>query len=247
MKKLLILLFLCILAGCQSKATIEVDYVYPNHREIVESTLVKIDEKTSDKILFDDNDSVDVFYTKLKDSNVEFSIVNHTDYYYSGEIDFDVCEFKISFDAIVPHGEVSQTISCPNFDEDSEYSYYGQLYERNEEHKFDIEHDYYIYEDDEEMFDYLLKLDDITNKHLIELTDFLYTENILSNYDGEMWIRVYPMDKYEETYEKNTEESWNELDSNYIAGKIWLDTANDIAEVYSKDDELVERINYAKK
>lgn len=64
MKKLLILLFLCILAGCQSKATIEVDYVYPNHREIVESTLVKIDEKTSDKILFDDNDSVDVFYTK---------------------------------------------------------------------------------------------------------------------------------------------------------------------------------------
>ena len=105
-----------------------------------------------------------------------------------------------------------------------------------------------------------LKLDDIkalssftatvnslTNKHLIELTDFLYTENILSNYDGEMWIRVYPMDKYEETYEKNTEESWNELDSNYIAGKIWLDTANDIAEVYSKDDELVERINYAKK
>lgn len=247
MKKIWILLFLCILVGCQSKRSVEVDYVYPNHREIAESTLVKIDEKTSDKILFDDNESVDVFYTKLEDSNVEFSIVNYTDYYYSGEIDFDVCEFKISFDAIIPYGEVSQTISCPNFVEDSEYSYYGQLYERNEEHKFDIEYDYYIYEDDEEMFDYLLKLDTITNEHLIELSDFLYVENVLGNYEGEMWIRVYPMDKYEETYEKNTEEAWNELDSNYIAGKIWLDTANDIAEVYSKDDELVERINYAKK
>lgn len=97
------------------------------------------------------------------------------------------------------------------------------------------------------MFDYLLKLDEITNDYLVKLSDFLYVENILGNYKGEMWIRVYPMDKYEETYEKNTEEAWNDLDSNYIAGKIWLDTANDIAEVYSKDDELVERINYAKK
>lgn len=247
MKKLLILLALCILTGCNNKETVEVNYAYSNHKEISKSTLVEIDKKESDKILFENKESVDVFYTKLEDSNVEFSIVNYTDYYYSGEIDFDVCEFKISFDAIIPNGEVSQTISCPNFEEDSEYSYTGQLYERNEEYKFDVEYDYYIYEDDEEMFDYLLKLDTITNEHLIKLSDFLYIENILGNYEGEMWIRVYPMEKYEETYEKNTEEAWNELDSNYIAGKIWLDTANDIAEVYSKDDELVERINYAKK
>lgn len=247
MKKLCVLLTLLMLVGCQSKESVDVNYVYSNRHDLVESALVEIDKDQSDEILFENSDSIDVYYTKLEDSQVEFSIVNYTDYYYSGEIDFDVCEFKISFEAIAPYGEVSQTINCPNFEEDSEYTYTGKLYERNDEYKFDIEYDYYIYEDDEEMFDFLLNLENISNDDLIELSDFLYVENILSNYEGEMWIRVYPMDKYEETYEKNTEEAWNDLDTNYIAGKIWLDTANDIAEVYSSDDELVERINYAKK
>ena len=138
---------------------------------------------------------------------------------------------------------------------DEEETLYFSLMDALKNHRYRISLDEYSdetaiggnYEDDEEMFDYLLKLDTITNEHLIELSDFLYVENVLGNYEGEMWIRVYPMDKYEETYEKNTEEAWNELDSKYIAGKIWLDVANDIAEVYSKDDELVERINYAKK
>lgn len=247
MKKLFLLLALCLLAGCSRKETVEVNYIYPNHKEIVEKTLVKIDEKESDKILFEDEGSIDVFYTKLEDSKVEFSIVNYTDYYYSGSIDFDVCEFKISFEGIAPHGEVSQTIECPNFVEDGEYSFNGQLYERKDEYKFNIEYDFYRYEEDEEMFDFLLKLDTITNENLVELTNFLYIENILGNYEGEMWIRVYPMDKYEETYEINTEAAWNELDTKHIAGKIWLDSANDIAEVYSNTDELIERINYAKK
>ena len=157
MKKILMLLTLFLLAGCQNKESVEVDYVYSNHNEVAENVLVPIDKKQSSEILFENNESVDVFYTVLEDSKVEFSIVNYTDYYYSGDIDFDVCEFKISFEAITPHGEVSKTIECPNFKEDSAYSYIGQLYERNEKHQFDIEYNYYVYEDDEEMFDYLLK------------------------------------------------------------------------------------------
>ena len=247
MKKLLLLLTLCLLAGCSSKESIEVNYAYDNHHELAESVLVEIDKKQSDEILFKSNEAVEVYYTKLEDTKVEFSIINNTEYYYSGNVDFDVCDFKVSFEAIVPHGEVSQTIECPNFKEDSQYTYTGQLYERNDDNKFDVEYDYYQYIDDEEMFDYLLKSEDITDEQLIELSDFLYIENILGNYEGEMWIRIYPMEKYKETYELNTEAAWNELDSKYIAGKIWLDTANSIAEVYSKEDKLVERINYAQK
>lgn len=247
MKKFLVLLTLFLLVGCRSKETVELDYVYPNHREIADKVLVALDKKKTKEILYDDENSFDVLYSQLDDSKVEFSIINYTDYYFSGVIDFDVCEFKLSFETIVPNGEASKTIECPNFVEDSSYSFIGELYERKDEYKFDIEYGYYFYEEDEEMFDYLLKLDQISNEHLIELADFLYIENILGNYKGEMWIRVYPMEKYEEVYEINTEAAWNDLDSNYIAGKIWLDTANDIAEVYSKDDELIERINYAKK
>ena len=36
MKKLAAVVALCLLAGCSSKETIEVDYVHPNHNEIAE-------------------------------------------------------------------------------------------------------------------------------------------------------------------------------------------------------------------
>ncbi len=247
MKKILVLFTLCLLVGCMGKKTVEVNYAYSNHHEVVEKTLVKIDSKKSDEILFDGIDSVDVFYKKLDGNQVEFSIVNYTDYYYSGEVDFDVCEFKISFEAIVPKGEVSQVIECPNFKEDSSYSFNGQLYERNDDYQFDIEYEVYFYEDDETLFDYVLNLDVISDEDLIQLSHFVYIENILGNYEGEMWIRVYPMGKYKEAYELNTPEAWNDLDANYVVGKIWIDTENDIAEIYTANDELIERVNYAKK
>lgn len=246
MRKIWIILVLCLLAGCQNKETVEVNSIYSNRHEVVEETLTPIDEKESEEIISNEQ-SFDVFYDRVDESKVEFSIVNYTDYYYSGEIDFDVCEFKISFEAIVPKGEVSQTIECPNFKEDSGYSYTGQLYERNEGNRLNVEYNYYVYEEDEKLFDYLLNVDEITNEHLIELSNFLYVENILGNVETEMWIRVYPMEQYEETYRINTEAAWNDLDSNYVAGKIYLDTVNDLAEVYSKDDTLIKRINYAKK
>lgn len=246
MKKIGLLFCLCLLVGC-SKNNVEVDYVYDTHSKTVENVLIPIDKEKSNEILYEDEDSIDVFYEVENDSKVKFTVFNYTDYYYTGDIEFDVCEYKVSFEGVAPYSYVSKSIECPKFEKESEYTYSGQLYERNEEYAFDIAYECYFYEDDDTLFDYVLDKDEISNDDLKELAKFIYTENILSNHEGEMWVRVYPMKKYEEAYEKNTQEAWNELDSQYIAGKIWIDTENDIAEIYSGiEAELIERINYAK-
>lgn len=249
MKKLFVLLIICILAGCNSKESIEVNYVYENHNEIVKKVLEKIDKEESERILFEENDSFDVFFEKSKEdkNQVIFTVFNATDYYFSGEIDFEVCEFKMSFNGLAPFSNASQTISCPEFVEESSYTYTGELYQRKEEYAFSTPYEFYIYEDDETLFDYTLDLEKITNEDLKDLAEFIYLENILSNYEGEKWIRVYPQEEYLDAYEKNTDDVWNMLDRKYVAGRIWIDTENDIAEIYSGiENELIERINFAK-
>ena len=94
---------------------------------------------------------------------------------------------------------------------------------------------------------YSLDLKEITNDDLKAFVNFLYTESVLANYEGEMWVRVYPKEAYDKAYNTDTDAAWNELDTKYLAGKIWIDSENALAEIYHPTkDELIERINFAK-
>ena len=247
MKKLLCLLALFMLFGCSGKEIVEVDYVHENHNEIAQKVLGESLGKDETKKIFDSNESLQVYYEDVDENNIKLVLVNNMEYYFTGDVEFDVCEFKVSVNGLAPNGYVSKTIECPNFTENAEFIFTGKLYSRNEEYAYDVKYESYYYEDDETLYDYALALDTITNDDLKEFVNYLYTENVLTNYEGEMWVRVYPKTAYDNAYELDTEAAWNELDTKYLAGRIWIDAENDIAEIYDPlKDELVERINFAK-
>ena len=249
MKKFGLIVLMLMLVACSTKEIVKIDYMHDKHDEIVAEVLTPLGKNKSDEILYESEENIEVYYdvdTEDK-SKVTFTILNLSDYYYTGEIEFDSCEYKISVDGLAPDASVEQSIVCPEFVEDSEFTYTGLLFERKDEYKYDVAYDYYYYEDDEIMFDFVLDLETITQEDIKAFTEYLYIENILSNYESEMAIYVYPKAAYDKDYNENSEEAWNDLDTNHLAGTIWLDTKNDIAEIYDgKTFELVERINFAK-
>ncbi|MGN1343038.1 MAG: hypothetical protein ACI4U3_00565 [Traorella sp.] len=240
------LLVLFLLVGCNAKKSIEVEYANSNHNKIVEEVLKgKLDKKET-QTLFEQENSIDVYYELLEDDQVELTVVNNIDgYYFSGEIDLDACPYKLSVTGLAPNGYVSQTMECPNFEDQSKYQFTGSLLYRSDDSKYDVKYEIYSYQDNMNLFDYVLDLDEIVASDLKELASYLYTENVLLNYQGEMWVRVYPKEAYDEAYKLDSEAGWNNLDKNYLKGRIWIDAANDIAEVYI-GDELIDRINFAK-
>ncbi|WP_294561399.1 hypothetical protein [uncultured Traorella sp.] len=247
MKKLAAVVALCLLAGCSSKETIEVDYVHPNHNEIAEQVLGEPLGKDETQEIFESTESVDVYYEVVDDTQVTLSIFNNMDYYYTGTVDLDACEFQLSVTGLAPYSYASKTVECPNFAEDSEFTFTGTLYNRNDENAYTTPFEAYYYEDDDTLYDYTLdlSLEEINEDELKKLANYLYTENILSNYAGEMWVRVYPKTAYDEAYGMNTDEAWNKLDSESFVATIWVDAENDIAEIYDgQTSELIERINY---
>lgn len=247
MKKLLTALALCLLAGCSQKETIEVDYVHSNHADIVDQVLGDPLGKDETQKIFDSTESVDLYYDIVDENQVTLSIFNNMEYYYTGTVELDACDFRLSVSGLAPYTYASKTIECPGFVEDSEFTFTGQLFERNEENAYKTAYEVYYYEDDDTLYDYVLDLADITEDELKALAGFLYTENILGNYEGEMWIRVYPKAAYDEAYSTNTDEAWNNLDANYTAGRIWVDAENDIAEIYAgTSSDLIARINFRK-
>lgn len=247
MKKLITVLALCLLAGCSSKETIEVDYVHANHNDVAEKVLGEPVGKDETSEIFEGSENVDVYYEVVDDNQVTLSVFNNMDYYYTGTVDLEACDFQLSVTGLAPYSYASKTVECPNFAEDSEFTFTGTLYERNDENAYTTPFEIYYYEDDETIYDYVLdlSLEEITEDELKKLADYLYTENILSNYEGELWVRVYPKAPYDEAYNANTDEAWNQLDSESFVGTIWVDAENDIAEIYDgKTTELIERINY---
>lgn len=246
MKKLLCLLALFMLFGCSSKESVEVDYVHSNHKEIAEKVLGNALGKEETQKAFDAEESLEVYYEEDGD-NVKLVLLNKMDYYFTGNVEFDVCPFKIDVVGLAPNGYASKTIECPEFTESSEFVFTGKLYSRKEEYEYNVKYESYYYEDDETLYDYSLDLKEITNDDLKAFVNFLYTESVLANYEGEMWVRVYPKEAYDKAYNTDTDAAWNELDTKYLAGKIWIDSENALAEIYHPTkDELIERINFAK-
>ena len=247
MKKLLCLLALFMLFGCSSKETVEADYVHSNHNEVAKKVLGDALSKSETQAIFDSNETLEVYYEQVDDNNVTLVLVNNMDYYFTGKIEFDACKLAVSVTGLAPNGYASKTIECPEFDDKSEFIYTGNLYTRNEEYAYNVKHESYYYEDDETLYDYALDLEEITNDDLKEFVNYLYTESILANYEGEMWIRVYPKKPYDNAYKVDNEATWNELDTKYLAGRIWLDAESSMAEIYHPTkDELIERVNFAK-
>ena len=107
MKKLAAVVALCLLAGCSSKETIEVDYVHPNHNEIAEQVLGEPLGKDETQEIFESTESVDVYYEVVDDTQVTLSIFNNMDYYYTGTVDLDACEFQLSVTGLAPYSYAS--------------------------------------------------------------------------------------------------------------------------------------------
>lgn len=245
MKKLSILVALLLLVGCgSSKETVETEYNNKNHNEIVKTLIGDPLDKDKTKEIFDKSGSVDVYYEKVNETDVTLTIVNNMDYYYTGTIDFEVCPFSVTTTALAPNGYASATIECPEFVEDDEFTYNGTLHERNEENAYNVSIESYYYEDNDELFDYVLDLEEVTLDDVKELAKYLYTESLMMNYESEMVVKVYPKAAYDVAFEASTEEAWNKLDEESMAGRIWLDVNSDFAEIYDVNGDLVERINY---
>lgn len=245
MKKILTVLALCLLAGCSGgKESVEVDYVHSNHLDIAAKVLGNPLGKDETKEIFDTTESIDLYYDREDDENVKLTIYNNMDYYYTGSVELEACEFKLTVTGLAPNSYASKTLQCPEFVDDDEFSYEGQLSKRNDEYAYDTSFEIYWYEDDDTLFDYVLDLEEIKEDDLKALANYLYTENVLGNFEGETWVRVYPKAAYDAAYELNTDAGWNQLDSEAFAGTIWVDAQNDIAEIYGTDQTLIERINF---
>lgn len=245
MKKLVFLTAFLLLAGCSSKDEVEVEYIHENREEIVDKILGNSLSDEETQKIFDSGNSIDVYYERLDENQIKLTVQNNMEYYYTGSVDFEVCPYKLKVTALPSDSYLSQVIECPDFVDDSEYTYEGKLYSRNEENAYSIQYEKVAYEDNEAWFDYALdlSLDEINVDEMRKLTKFIYEENVLSNYDGEMFVGVYPLEPYNETYDENSSEAWNRLDSEYLAGMVWVDTNNAVGEIYDKDGNFVERMN----
>lgn len=246
MKKYWIILMLFLLAGC-GKESIETTYANAHHNEIAEKVLSSdaVEKKKADEI-FKSDASLDVYLNKKDETMMEVTLYNNMDYYFTGEVEFDFCEYKVNTTGLAPYGYTSAEIECPNYidGDEAEFRFSGKLYERNADNDYDTGIEIYYYEDNEDLFDYVLDLDKIQYEDMKKLTEYLYTESVLMNYEYEMTIKVYPIKPYKETYNAGNSDAWIQLDEESLAGKIWLDANSDFAEIYDADGVMIERINF---
>lgn len=234
---------LLLVAGCSSKETVETEYFNEAHNEIVEEILGDPLSKDETTKIFNESDAIDVYYEWIDESKVALTIFNNMDYYFSGDVEFEVCPVNVKTTGLAPKSYATATIECPDFVEKSEFEFKGRLYERNQKNEYPVKYETYYYEDVETAFDYVLELDKISKENLLDLARFIYTENVASNWNGEMTVRVFPKKEYDLAYEKNSADGWKELEK-HLVGSVWIDSNEDFAEVYDGNGDLIDRLNF---
>lgn len=241
LKTLSVLSMAALLCACSSGSkyeTVEIEYLNPNRDKVISEVLQSkpIAKTEAQKIFNDPNTTIEIYYDDPVNDEYRIQVVNLSDYYFTGHVDFPECEKSISVKALPPMSGDFATIACPAFDADADFEYDGDLYERTEEAAFNVEMDIYYFEEDHTVYDYVLDSDNIDAEMIRSLADYLYTESVLGNLEG-----VYNM----YVFAKSDYDAGNYADE-YIKAMIWLDQANDLAEIYANDGSLVERINYRK-
>lgn len=241
LKTLSVLSMAALLCACSSGSkyeTVEIEYLNPNRDKVISEVLQsKPIAKTEAQKIFDDpSTTIEVYYDDPVNDEYTIQVVNLSDYYFTGHVDFPECEKSISVKALPPKSGDFATFACPAFDADADFEYDGDLYDRTEEAAFDVEMDIYYFEEDNTVYDYVLDSDNVDAEMIRSLADYLYTESVLGNLEGTYNMYVFAKSDYD---------AGNYADE-YIKAMIWLDQANDLAEIYANDGSLVERINYRK-
>lgn len=239
LKALSIVGMAALLCACSSGSkyeTVEIEYLNPNRDKVISEVLQSkpIAKTETKKILDDRNTTIEVYYDDPVNDEYTIQVVNLSDYYFTGHVDFPECEKSINVKALPPKSGDFATFVCPAFDADADFEYDGDLYERTEEAAFNVEMDIYYFEEDDTIYDYVLDSDNIDAEMIRSLADYLYTESVLGNLEGTFNMYVFAKSDYD---------AGNYTDE-YIKAVIWLDQANDLAEIYANDGSLVERINY---
>ena len=238
-KALGVLSMAALLCACSSGSKFEsVDIVYlnPNHDKVMSEVLQSkpIAKTEAQKVFSDPNTTIEVYYDDPVNDEYRIRVVNLSDYYFTGHVDFPECEKSINVKALPPMSGDFATIVCPAFDADADFEYDGDLYERTEEAAFNVPMEIYYFEEDDTVYDYVLDSDSIDAEMIRSLADYLYTESVLANLEGTYNMYVFAKSDYDA----------NNFGDDAIKAVIWLDQVNDMAEIYANDGSLVERINY---
>lgn len=241
LKTLSVLSMAALLCACSSGSkyeTVEIEYLNPNRDKVISEVLQsKPIAKTEAQKIFDNpSTTIEVYYDDPVNDEYRIQVVNLSDYYFTGHVDFPECEKSINVKALPPKSSDFATFACPAFDADADFEYDGDLYDRTEEAAFNVEMDIYYFEEDDTVYDYVLDSDNVDADMIRSLADYLYTESVLGNLEGTYNMYVFAKSDYD---------AGNYADE-YIKAMIWLDQANDLAEIYANDGSLVERINYRK-
>lgn len=241
LKTLSVLSMAALLCACSSGSkyeTVEIEYLNPNRDKVISEVLQsKPIAKTEAQKIFDNpSTTIEVYYDDPVNDEYRIQVVNLSDYYFTGHVDFPECEKSINVKALPPKSGDFATFACPAFDADADFEYDGDLYDRTEEAAFNVEMDIYYFEEDDTVYDYVLDSDNVDADMIRSLADYLYTESVLGNLEGTYNMYVFAKSDYD---------AGNYADE-YIKAMIWLDQANDLAEIYANDGSLVERINYRK-
>lgn len=234
MKKTSLLLSLCLLTACSSKAETSITYINEKRGEIMKEVLNEEPiSKDEMKKQLDADDSIEVYYEE-KDAALLLHVVNNTDYYYTGTIDFDACEAKLKVEALPSGQSIVTEFECPNFDKSGGYVFDGKLYDRQDEKKLGFGIETYYYKEDEEMVDYVLDIDVIGEEQLMMMANYLYTEAVLANVEYEINAYIY------------TKKGYDDPESNDLgySGYIWLNQASNVVEVYGVNGELIQTIEF---
>lgn len=241
LKTLSVLSMAALLCACSSGSkyeTVEIEYLNPNRDKVISEVLQsKPIAKTEAQKIFDDpNTTIEVYYDDPVNDEYTIQVVNLSDYYFTGHVDFPECEKSVSVKALPPLSGDFATFTCPAFDVDADFEYDGDLYERTEEAAFNVEMDVYYFEEDDTVYDYVLDSDNIDAEMIRAFADYLYTESVLGNLEGTYNMYVFAKSDYDA----------GNYGEEYIKAMVWLDQANDLVEIYANDGSLVERINYRK-
>lgn len=234
MKKLWIVLGSLLLAGCATYETIKVEYVNNNRDEIIDKVLEKKELPNSEELLKDLDASIDVYYYELEgEGEYTIEIANSSDYYYTGNIEFEECKQRIEMTALPPYSSTYTDIVCPAFNKDGDFFYQGKLYDRKEEYRLEDPYEFYYYEEDDTVYDYVFDKESLDEAYIKKFADYLFTEMVLVDLDYATFNYLYTKEKYDA----------EQYDEAYY-GYIWVDPINDFVEIYDSEGNMVERINH---
>lgn len=226
-----------LLCACSAKyESVEVDYLNPNRDKVIKEVLKSkpISKAHAQKVFDNINTTIQVYYDDPVNDEYTIQVVNMSDYYYTGYVAFPECEKQIELKALPPLSSHTASFACSVFDVDADFEYRGDLYERKEDKDFTVPMEVYYYEENDMIYDYVLDSDAIDEAMIRSLADYLYTESVLTNLDGTYNMYVFAKSDYDA----------GNYEDEHIKGMIWLDQVNDLAEIYSGDGSLLERINY---